>query len=121
LTEEPFCAAKRLRNHKGELTRVTDVIEVGVDNEPNVPHPARYPVRLAEQLIETFSPINGTVLDPFVGSGSTLAAAKKLRRNYIGFDLVPEYVELARERVNKQRVTLPVVHVDDDDEGIQAA
>jgi DNA modification methylase len=50
-----------------------------------------------------------------------LAAAKKLRRNYIGFDLVPEYVELARERVNKQRVTLPVVHVDDDDEGIQAA
>ena len=101
------------------IARVSDVIKISIgENEPNVPHPARYPVRFAEHLIKTFSPNNGTVLDPFVGSGSTLIAAKKHRRKYIGFDLVPEYVELAIKRINKQKVDLPVAFVNDKDNGI---
>ena len=121
LTDTPFCTPKRIFDCKGTPIRVTDVVETGVDNEQNLPHPARYPVRFAEHLISTFSPINGTVLDPFVGSGSTLVAAKKHRRKYIGFDLVSEYVELAIKRISNQKVTLPVVCVDEEDEGHQAA
>jgi DNA modification methylase len=45
------------------------------------------------------SPVGGIVLDPFFGSGTTGAVAKRLGRQYIGIDLNPEYCELARKRI----------------------
>ena len=68
-------------------------------NEKGVDHPAMFPVELAEQLIRTFCPPGGTVLDPFAGSGSTLIAAKKLGCNYYGFDVMPEFCKIARKRL----------------------
>ena len=93
----------RKDNVTSGIARVSDIIKVSVgENEPNVDHPARYPVRLAERLIKTFSPDSGTVLDPFAGSGTTLIAAKKLNRVYCGFDVVAAYAQLARERISNQ-------------------
>jgi site-specific DNA-methyltransferase (adenine-specific) len=68
-------------------------IEEGID------HPAMFPVELAEKLIMTFSPADGTVLDAFAGSGSSLIAAKKLGCDYYGFDLVADYCKIARRRL----------------------
>lgn len=62
-------------------------------------HPAPYPVELAERLIRMFSFAGDTVLDPFVGTGSTTVAAIVAGRNSIGNEIEPAYLTLARQRV----------------------
>lgn len=64
-------------------------------------HPAPYPVKLAERLIRMFSFVGDTVLDPFLGTGSTSVAAAKWGRNSIGFEIQPEYYNHALERVQE--------------------
>lgn len=62
-------------------------------------HPATFPIALAKRVISLFTHEGELVLDPFVGSGTTLIAAQDLNRNAIGFDLQEKYVALARERL----------------------
>lgn len=57
------------------------------------------PLKLLEHMIELFTEPGQTVLDSFLGSGSTAVAAVKTGRNCIGIELNPEYVEIARERL----------------------
>lgn len=61
------------------------------------------PLALMEKLVETFVPPSAEhiVLDPFAGSGTTLVAAKKLGCSYLGIEVVPEYVEIARKRLSE--------------------
>ena len=73
--------------------------------ETNNPHPAPFPVTLAERCI--LSTTAQLVVDPFAGSGTTLVAAQRLRRRYIGSDISPAYCELARRRL-AQPHTLPM-------------
>ncbi len=65
-------------------------------------HPATYPIALARQCISLFTHEGELVLDPFVGSGTTLVAARDLNRNGVGFDLKPDYVELSESRLEVQ-------------------
>ena len=62
-------------------------------------HPATYPDKLPYDFIQCFCPENGTVLDIFMGSGTTALAAKSLNRNFLGFDISQEYVDLAKQRI----------------------
>jgi DNA modification methylase len=62
-------------------------------------HPATFPVALARQVIKLLSHRGELVLDPFVGSGTTLLAAEDEDRNAVGFDLQPKYIELSRSRL----------------------
>jgi len=62
-------------------------------------HPAPFPVELASRVIKLYSYVDDVVLDPFVGSGTTCVAAKKNGRHYVGFDISPEYCQLAEERI----------------------
>ncbi len=62
-------------------------------------HPAVFPLTMAKRVIEQFTHKGELVLDPFVGSGTTLLAAQDLNRNAIGFDLKQEYVDLSNSRV----------------------
>jgi site-specific DNA-methyltransferase (adenine-specific) len=59
-------------------------------------HPCPKHPKEMEFLVRHLSKKGGTILDPFCGIGTTLSAAKKLHRNYIGFDLSPLYVKIAR-------------------------
>ena len=61
-------------------------------------HEAEFPEELAERVIRLFSPAGGMVLDPFVGSGTTTAVAKRLGRRWTGIDVDHKSVRLARER-----------------------
>jgi len=66
-------------------------------------HPAPYPEKLASNLVRYYSYAGDTVLDPFLGSGTTALAAYRLYRNCIGIELHEEYVEMSRERIIQQR------------------
>lgn len=59
-------------------------------------HPAPYPVELAERLIRMFSFVGDTVLDPFLGTGSTAIAAARWGRNSVGVEIDPHYLKLAQ-------------------------
>ena len=63
-------------------------------------HPTVKPVKLMAYLIELGCPPGGVVVDPFLGSGTTCIAAKRLRRRWIGIELSPEYAEIAEARIN---------------------
>ena len=65
-------------------------------------HPAPFPVELAKRFINLYSFKNDLILDPFIGSGSTAIAAKLLDRDYIGYELNPEYVEIAKNRLKNE-------------------
>jgi len=62
-------------------------------------HPTQKPVALMEYLILTYTNPSDLIFDPFMGSGTTAVAAKKLGRRWFGCDISAEYVALARERV----------------------
>ena len=65
-------------------------------------HPAPYPIELAERLVRMFSFVGDTVLDPFIGTGTTSVAAAKWGRNSIGVEVDPEYFEMANTRLQKE-------------------
>lgn len=68
----------------------------------NEAHFATYPELLVSRIIKAGCPENGIVLDPFMGAGTTALVAKKLNRNYIGFELNPEYIKIAEKRLYKE-------------------
>jgi len=63
-------------------------------------HPAPYPVELAERLIRMFSFVGDTVLDPFLGTGSTSIAAARWGRNSVGVEVDPHYLQMASGRLS---------------------
>ena len=62
-------------------------------------HPAEKPVELCERFIRVSSCENDIILDPFMGSGTTAVACIKTNRKYIGFEIDPDYYEVAQERI----------------------
>lgn len=64
-------------------------------------HPATFPISLSKKIISLFTHKGELVLDPFIGSGTTLVAARDLDRNAVGFDLSPKYIELCKNRLSQ--------------------
>ena len=62
-------------------------------------HCAAYPVELPKRLIKMFSYVEDYILDPFLGSGTTIKAAKDLGRNSVGIELNPKYLKIIEEKV----------------------
>ena len=58
-----------------------------------------FPEKLIEPCILAGSPLGGTVLDPFAGSGTTGVVAKRLRRDFIGCEINPDYAQMASDRI----------------------
>ena len=67
-------------------------------------HPATFPISLSKKVIELFTHKGELVLDPFVGSGTTLVAAQDLDRNAVGFDLQDKYIALCKQRLINSRL-----------------
>ena len=72
----------------------------------NKNHSAAFPRALPEWFIKLFIKEGDWVLDPFVGSGTTCEVAQKLRRNSVGIDILPEYVQLSTEKINPVEIML---------------
>jgi len=67
----------------------------------NKKHSAAFPEELPEWFIKLFTKENDIVLDPFMGSGTTINVANRMKRHSIGIDIVPEYYEMVNEQINK--------------------
>jgi len=70
-------------------------------------HPAPFPVELPRRCIKLFSYVGDLVLDPFLGSGSTLLACLSTRRRGLGVEISPEYCRLAAQRLSTAEVAPP--------------
>lgn len=81
-------------------------IWTGVTGASTRNHPAPYPLELAERLVRMFSFVGDTVLDPFLGTGTTSLAAAKWGRNSVGIEVDPHYFEMAQARLKRETSTL---------------
>ncbi len=81
------------------LEATLDVWEIASESARRIGHPAPFPVALPERLINLYTYERDLVLDPFMGSGTTLVAAARTGRRGVGYDLRPDYVALAKERL----------------------
>ena len=79
----------------------TSVIDLSNRSEPRGQHPTQKPVALAEYLISTYSNDFSTILDPFMGSGTTGVACIKTGRKFIGIELDRGYFDIAVKRIEK--------------------
>lgn len=64
-------------------------------------HPTQKPLEIVERMINASCPPGGVVLDPFMGSGTTAVAARRLQRSYVGFELNPDYCQLIQARLDQ--------------------
>lgn len=90
--------------YKSQLKNPTDVWKIPMISGnflERTEHPAQYPERLIDRIVLAFTDKGDVVLDPFMGSGTTAAVAKKNGRKYIGYEIVPEYNEIASNRLEK--------------------
>jgi site-specific DNA-methyltransferase (adenine-specific) len=83
------------------MAATLDVWDIQAESAKRVNHPAPFPVELPQRLIDLYTYENDLVLDPFMGSGTTLVAAAKLGRRYVGYDTDEQFVALAMERVRR--------------------
>ncbi len=84
-----------------EFQRVMEFFYEARDVRDKTIHPAVFPVSLAKKVIELFSHKGELVLDPFLGIGTTLLAARDLQRNAVGFDINGKYIDFTNERLSQ--------------------
>lgn len=117
LWENPSSMGKKYQDNKrymGMPARMVKLNEKGAcppdyflvntncsENDGSDEHYATYPQMLISPLVKAGCPKDGTILDPFFGSGTTGVVAKKLGRNYIGIDLNKDYCRIAEERLRR--------------------
>jgi len=77
-----------------------DVLSFKIDGyKPN--HPSPKPLSCMKKLVDRISLTGQSVLDPFMGSGTTGVACKELGRNFIGIEIEPKYFAIAERRINQ--------------------
>ncbi len=82
-----------------EMAYPTNVLHLATECS-NKKHSAAFPEGLPEWFIKLFTQVGDTVLDPFMGSGTTNIVANRMRRNSIGIELVPEYYEMVKAQIS---------------------
>ena len=82
-----------------------NVIHMATESS-NKSHSAVFPVELPSWFIRLFTEMGDTVLDPFIGSGTTAVAALMLNRHYVGIDTNLDFVNLSEERLHNKQVQL---------------
>ena len=88
-----------------ETVYPTNVIHLSTEcNNKN--HSAAFPYALPEWFIKLFTKEFGTVLDPFMGSGTTIEVAKDYKRNSTGIEILPEYVEMVKNKLSEKEFIL---------------
>ena len=85
-----------------ELTK--SIWTFSTESARRVGHPAPFPIELPKRCIELYTWPGETVLDPFMGSGTTAVAAQNMCRNYVGYDIHQQYIDIAEKRLRQVRL-----------------
>jgi site-specific DNA-methyltransferase (adenine-specific) len=100
---EPFSKFSQKIETKKIIFRLEDILSniwaFQTESAKRVNHPAPFPVELPLRLIFLFSKAGDLILDPFIGSGSVALAALASKRNYTGFDINQEYIQITQSRI----------------------
>ena len=83
-------------------------VENGFLNTDGFTHQARKPVALLRRIIEASSTNGDTILDPFMGSGTTGVACVQTGRNFIGIEIDPQYFAIAKRRIEEAQLQMPM-------------
>ncbi len=83
--------------NRGTLSNLWKIPRAKKENRD---HGAVFPIELADKVIKNFSPSNGIVLDPFMGTGTSGVSAKKNGRSYVGIELLDKYYKYSEEQIN---------------------
>ena len=93
--------ASRLTTEEWQDWAVNSIWEMNPAKAKKEGHPAPFPEELPRRLIKLYSFVGDTVLDPFMGTGTTLQAAINLNRNSIGYEISEQYLSLARAKTRE--------------------
>ena len=85
---------------------IWNYLMAGDKNSLKRKHPAVFPDKIPFDFIQVFCPPGGIVLDPFMGSGSTAVTALKLGRQFIGFEVSSDYIDIANTRIMNETNSL---------------
>lgn len=88
--------------YKSQMKNPSDVWKISLisgNSKERTSHPAQYPEELIERIIKVSTNKDDIVLDPFMGSGTTAVVAKKLNRNFIGYETNADYVKISKNRL----------------------
>jgi len=92
--------SKLTKSRWREITKSIWEVEPVTQSNRDVDHNAIYPEEIPKRIIQLYTFVGDTVLDPFIGTGTTAIAAKKADRDYIGFDTSEDYINHAEQAVN---------------------
>ncbi len=80
------------------------------ENPERVDHPTQKPLEIIERMVLASCPEGGLILDPFMGSGTTAVAARRRGRHFVGFELNPDYCQIAENRLASSEATLQILN-----------
>lgn len=101
ILEDDKKCGRMIQNATFKRGTLDNILRIGRERKKFSGHSATFPLKLAETIIINFSKEGNIILDPFMGTGTTGVAAKKLNRNFIGIDISEEYYNIAKERLEK--------------------
>lgn len=90
------------KNYKLFTDFSMDSYRAKITHEGWTGHPSQKPLRLMKKLINHFSKSKDIILDPFVGSGTTLVASKEMGHQFIGIEISPDYCKIAEQRLAQE-------------------
>ena len=100
-----------MKNSKGGISTIEkdefmestlSIWHINPEKAKKIGHPAPFPVELPKRFINLYSFKDDLVLDPFIGSGTTAVASKILQRNYVGYEINKDYIEIADKRLRAE-------------------
>ena len=97
---------KRMNNGK-QMRNVWEIPLTPKKEKEFGEHPTQKPIALLERIILSSSKEGDTILDPFLGSGTTSVVAEALKRNSIGIEKNTEYYEIAKKRIDFMKTNIP--------------
>lgn len=99
--------ARKTHLEKGKYaTNILRVPSLKGSSKEKVGHPSQKPIKLIEMLVQSATREGDSVLDPFLGSGTTAVVCQNLNRNFVGIEIEQKYIEIAESRLKKIQANL---------------
>ncbi len=99
--------ARRTHLEKGKYaTNILRVPSLKGSSKEKVGHPSQKPIKLIEMLVKSATRENDSVLDPFLGSGTTAVVCQNLNRSFVGIEIEKKYIEIVENRLRKNQNSL---------------